>query len=199
MCAQPVPDLPASEWPMPPVDGYTADDLDRIPGLPPHTELIDGSLVLVSPQKRFHTLALDVLVAGLRRTVPKALRVRREMTVTIGPRQRPEPDVLVVDAAVEADPDWPETSYPPEAVHLVVEVVSTESEERDRKRKPLLYAEAGIAHFWRVEQGEDGPVVYIYEIDPATKAYFPTGIHHAHLTASAPFPVDIDLTEVDRL
>ena len=31
-------------WPVPPPEGFTADDLDRIPDLPPHTELIDGSL-----------------------------------------------------------------------------------------------------------------------------------------------------------
>ncbi|MFW5416006.1 Uma2 family endonuclease [Nocardiopsis sp. CNT-189] len=199
MYARPGPGVPAPELLRPPVEGHTSEDLDRLPGLPSHTELIDGGLVVPALQTAFHALMGDVLVAGLRRTVPEALKVRREMTVTLGPRQRPEPDVLVVEASAEADPGWSETTYPPEAVHLVVEVVSTESEERDRKRKPLLYAEAGIAHFWRVEKGDGGPVVYTYEIDPATRAYFLTGIHHSHLAASAPFPVDIDLTEVDRL
>lgn len=42
-------------WPIPPEGGWTSDDLDRIPGLPPHTELIDGSLVFMSPQRKFHT------------------------------------------------------------------------------------------------------------------------------------------------
>jgi hypothetical protein len=53
-----VPDHPArsavSLWPVPPADGYTVDDLFTLPGLPPHTELIDGSLVFVSPQRDFH-------------------------------------------------------------------------------------------------------------------------------------------------
>src|SRR5690606_15346182 len=184
---------PAPGWPRPPAEGFTAEDLDRLP-VPPHTELIDGALVLPARQTVWHSIMGNVLTEGLRRTAPEHLRVRRDMTVTLGPRQRPEPDVLVVQAEAETSMDM--TTYPPEAVHLVVEVVSAESEERDRKRKPLLYAEARIAHFWRVEQGEDGPVVYIYEIDPATKTYFLTGIHHARLTASAPFPVDIDLAEV---
>lgn len=39
--------------PIPPEDGYFAEDLDLIPDLPPHTELIDGSLVIVSPQVVF--------------------------------------------------------------------------------------------------------------------------------------------------
>jgi hypothetical protein len=58
-------ELPA--WIVPPPQGFTADDLDRLTDLPPHTELIDGSLVLVGPQTIFHTLVLDLLVAGLRR------------------------------------------------------------------------------------------------------------------------------------
>ncbi|MFF5254808.1 Uma2 family endonuclease [Streptomyces leeuwenhoekii] len=46
-------------WPIPPEGGWTADDLDRLPNLPPHTELIDGSLVFVRPQ----TLAIEVVSA----------------------------------------------------------------------------------------------------------------------------------------
>lgn len=67
MSAPTVAERPVSEFegtlvlPMPPQDGYTADDLDRIPDLPPHTELIDGNLVLVSPQKLFHMLMVDLL------------------------------------------------------------------------------------------------------------------------------------------
>ncbi|MFC7550446.1 Uma2 family endonuclease [Plantactinospora sp. GCM10030261] len=188
----------AFEWPTPPPGGYTADDLDRLPNLPPHTELIDGSLVLVSPQKVFHTLALDLLVQGLRRTVPKNLRVRREMCVTLGLRQRLEPDVLVVAADAETSPD--QTWYPPDAVDLVVEVVSPDSEERDRDRKPTLYARAGIRHFWRVEDISGGKVaVYVYELDPATHTYALTGIYHDRIQVGLPFDIDIDLTEIERL
>lgn len=186
-------------WPMPPTDGYRAEDLDRIPGLPPHSELIDGSLVLVRPQKRFHTVVLYLLEHGLHLTVPAELRVRREMTVTLNPKQRPEPDLLVIAAAIETDPAASETSYPPHAVRLVAEVVSPESEERDRKRKPQLYAEAGIPHFWRVEQGNDGPAVHTYELDPAASDYHLTGIHHRRLCTTVPFPVDIGLTQALRI
>jgi len=72
---------PVPDWLMPPPQGFTAEDLDRLTGLPPHTELIDGSLVLVSPQVDYHSLAIDLLVAGLRRQAPDTLRARREMTV----------------------------------------------------------------------------------------------------------------------
>ena len=83
------------DWVMPPPGGFTAEDLDRLTDLLPHTELIDGSLVFVSLQANFHTLMMDLLVNGLRRSASADLRVRREMSVILGRRQRPEPDVSV--------------------------------------------------------------------------------------------------------
>jgi hypothetical protein len=42
---------------MPPTDGFTSEHVLTMHGLPPHTELIDGSPVFVSPQRIFHALA----------------------------------------------------------------------------------------------------------------------------------------------
>jgi Uma2 family endonuclease len=192
MTAEPMP-----SWLRPPPGGFTADDLDRLPGLPPHTELIDGSLVFVSPQTAFHLLTMGLLENGLRRCAPDTVRVRREMTVTLDNRQRPEPDVLVVDAAAAGDMD--QTTYRADDLLLAVEVVSPDSERRDRERKPQLYAQAGIRHFWRVEKVDKRPAVYVYELDPATRAYALTGIHHDRLVLTLPFDIDIDLTELDKL
>ncbi|MFJ2023002.1 hypothetical protein ACIODW_04210 [Streptomyces sp. NPDC087897] len=45
---------------------------------------------------------------------------------------------------------------------LAVQVVSPDSVERDRGVRPRKYAEAGVQHFWRVEQGDDDlPVVHV--------------------------------------
>lgn len=196
MTADPLPD--GGRWPRPPADGYTADDLDRIPDLPPHTELIDGTLVLVSPQKLFHMKALRLLENALARHAPWSLyRVRREMSVLLDTRQRPEPDVLVVRADAEIGPD--DTSYPADAVVLAVEVVSPDSERRDRERKPQLYAKAGIPYFWRVEDVSGKMVVYAYELDTVTRQYAPVGIFHDRVNLSLPFAMDIDLTEIDRI
>lgn len=194
MTADPMPtgDQPSRGWPIPPPDGYFAEDLDRLPDLPAHTELIDGSLVFVSPQKRFHMCVVDFLRGELKQRAPEHLIVLREMTVTLGPRQRPEPDVMVVDAAASTSVE--ETTYQPADVALAIEVVSPDSLERDRKRKPQLYAEAGIPHFWRVENVDGRVVVYVYELDPATEKYTPTGIHHDSLRVSVPFDIELDLT-----
>ncbi|WP_069744606.1 Uma2 family endonuclease [Streptomyces sp. EN23] len=193
MTAEPPP-AHSSRWPVPPQDGYTVDDLFTLPDLPPHTELIDGSLVFVSPQRDFHSTMIDLLMTGLRSTAPPEVRVRREMTVVLDRRNAPEPDVSVV--RTEAITGLDVTRYQAADVLLAVEVVSPDSEARDREAKPHKYATAGIPHFWLVEMtGTDQhPVVRVYELDPVTKAYALTGIHHDRLKTGVPFPVDIDIS-----
>ena len=44
-----------------------------------------------------------------------------------------------------------------------------------------------------MEEHENKPVGCVYELDPATKAYALTGIHHARLRVPVPFPIDIEL------
>ncbi|MEU9707886.1 Uma2 family endonuclease [Streptomyces sp. NPDC047967] len=184
----------SSRWPVPPQDGYTVDDLFTLPDLPPHTELIDGSLVFVSPQRDFHSTMIDLLMTGLRSTAPPEVKVRREMTVMLDRRNAPEPDVSVV--RTEAITGLDVTRYQAADVLLAVEVVSPDSEARDREAKPHKYATAGIPHFWLVEMtGTDQhPVVRVYELDPVTKAYALTGIHHDRLKTGVPFPVDVDIS-----
>ncbi|MET8758653.1 Uma2 family endonuclease [Lentzea sp. NPDC004782] len=96
-----------------------------------------------------------------------------------------------MDKAAAADLD--RTYYEPEDVLLVVEVVSKSSEIRDRETKPKRYAQGGIKHFWRVENDGGQPVVYVYELDPATTSYALTGIFHDRLKTTVPFSVDIAL------
>ncbi|MFD4224246.1 Uma2 family endonuclease [Streptomyces griseus] len=184
----------SSRWPVPPQDGYTVDDLFTLPDLPPHTELIDGSLVFVSPQRDFHSTMIDLLMTGLRSTAPPEVKVRREMTVVLDRRNAPEPDISVV--RTEAVTGLDVTRYQAADVLLAVEVVSPDSEARDHEAKPHKYATAGIPHFWLVEMtGTDQhPVVRVYELDPVTKAYALTGIHHDRLKTGVPFPVDIDIS-----
>ncbi|MEU3554631.1 Uma2 family endonuclease [Streptomyces fragilis] len=189
----------SSPWPVPPQNGYTVDDLFTLPDLPPHTELIDGSLVFGGPQRRFHGNVVDLLVHGLRSTLPADLRVSREMTIVLDRRNGPEPDVCVIRAAAITGPD--QTHYEAADVLLAVEVVSPESEARDRTTKPRKYAAAGIPHFWRVERNGDTthPVVHTYTLDPLTKAYVHTGMHRDQLKVTEPYDVTVDLTAVDRL
>ncbi|HEY8982849.1 MAG TPA: Uma2 family endonuclease [Streptomyces sp.] len=162
-----------------------ADDLDRMPHAPKHVELIDGALIFrLLPQRFWCSSVTTNLVQALAQAAPAGFDVARQMTVRLDRHSRTEPDALVTTAPYDPDLTW----FAPEDVPLVVEVVSHESAVRDRSLKPFKYAQAGIAHFWRVEEEEDGaPVVHVYELD------VPTGIHRDRLKLSVPFPPDIDL------
>lgn len=185
---------PEHSWPIPPPGGWTADDLDTLPNLPPHTELIDGSLVFVSPQTLFHMRAISFFDWQLQSLAPDEYEVLREFTIDIDRHNRPEPDVIVVDdSAVD---DLNQTRLPAASVCLAIEVVSPESIGRDRGVKPVKYAEAGVAHFWRVENLDGRAVVYVYERDPSTGSYGTAGIFHDRLKVSVPFPIDLDLTAI---
>ncbi|MEU7899475.1 Uma2 family endonuclease [Nonomuraea sp. NPDC049152] len=76
----------------------------------------------MSPQSRFHDVVIRHLADALERQAPTGGGVAAHMDVTIAPRQRPRPDLLVIDASIAAD--MRRTTYTPHEVHLVVEVVS---------------------------------------------------------------------------
>ncbi|WP_201844596.1 Uma2 family endonuclease [Myceligenerans indicum] len=80
-------------------------------------------------------------------------------------------------------------------VELVVEVISPESEQRDKKMKPVKYAGAGIRHMRLVEQENDGGIaVSVYELDDVAAAYTRTQVARRTLTTPLPFPIELDLT-----
>ncbi|MFF7332936.1 Uma2 family endonuclease [Streptomyces sp. NPDC090306] len=179
------------EWMRPPrAEGWFAEDLDRLPEAPRHTELIDGALVfMMSPQRSWHSRVVTALTVALTALAPAGSEVEREMTIRLDPRNRPEPDLLVTTAAFDGD----RTSYAPEDVRLVVEVVSPESAHRDRTVKLRKYAEAGIAHYWLVEDEDGQPAFHVYELDGPTGTYVAAGIFRGSLKRAVPFAIDLDL------
>ncbi|MEV6298197.1 Uma2 family endonuclease [Actinoplanes sp. NPDC051861] len=182
------------EWMRPPrPEGWYADDLDKLPEAPRHTELIDGALVfMMSPQRVWHARMVTALVNSLTDQAPADIEVDREITIRLDRWNRPEPDLL----ATKAPYDPSRTFYTPEETLLVVEVVSPESAHRDRTVKLRKYAEAGIANYWRIEEEDGSPVVHTYELDGPTKSYAPTGIHRGKLVTAVPFAIELDLTRL---
>ncbi|NIY67935.1 restriction endonuclease [Streptomyces malaysiensis] len=174
-------------------EGWFADDLDHLPEAPRHTELIDGALVFrMSPQRWWHGHLVTMLTVALMEQVPAETRVGREMTIKLDQRNRPEPDLLVTTADFDSDRTW----FAPEEVQLVIEVVSPESAHRDRTVKLRKYAEAGIPHYWRIEDEGGMPVVHVYELDEPTGAYAPAGIFRHSLQRTVPFKIDINLNDL---
>ncbi|MCT9091952.1 Uma2 family endonuclease [Streptomyces sp. ASQP_92] len=185
-------------WPRPPRDGYTVGDLFTLPELPSRTELIDAGLVFASPQCMFHACVVDLLVDGVRRDRPDTLDVIRNMTVVLDDRNGLAPDVSLVRTEAVTGPD--QMSFRPQDVLLAVEVVSPDSESRDRTTKPQKYAAAGIPNFWRVERGGNGdePVVHVYELGPLTKAYVHMGMQRGQLKVDKPCTLEIVLDRARR-
>jgi Uma2 family endonuclease len=180
------------DWMRPPrAEGWFADDLDHLPEAPRHTELIDGALVfMMSPQRVWHARIVTALTNELTAQAPDGVEVDREVTIRLDSRNRPEPDIVVTTAPV----DPARTAFLPTEVMLAVEVVSPESEHRDRTVKLRKYAEASIRHYWLVEEEDNQPVVHVYELDVPTGAYAPAGIFRDRIEHPVPFPVDINLT-----
>jgi Uma2 family endonuclease len=179
------------EWMRPPrAEGWLADDLDRLPEAPRHTELIDGVLVFrMFPQRAWHSRVVTSLTNQIGDQAPDSFEVEHAMTIRLDEHNRPEPDVLATTAKYDPDRTW----YAPEDVVLVVEVVSPESAHRDRTVKLAKYAKAGIRHYWRVEDEGDATAIHVYELDDATAAYAPAGIFRKQLRVAAPFPIELDV------
>lgn len=112
-------------WMGPPrPEGWFAEDLDRLPEAPRHTELIDGALVFrMSPQRWWHSRLVTALTTALMEQCSDGFEAELEMTIRLDARNRPEPDLLVATAPYDPDRTW----LAPQDVHLAVEVVSRES------------------------------------------------------------------------
>jgi Uma2 family endonuclease len=179
-------DMYAPTLPLTPPDGWTLDNLP--PNLPKHTELIRGVLVM-SPQKMWHMAVMDMLKVLLRGQCPEEFVVQREMAVRKSLRSAPEPDLSIVKASAA---NWDRSIYLPEEVLLVAEVISPESEERDREDKPIMYAAMGIPTFWLIERGKnDAPIVHEHQL--IRGGYRLMRTHIDRLTTQTPFPMDMAL------
>lgn len=184
------------DWMRPPrIEGWYAEDLDRLPEAPRHTELIDGALVfMMSPQRSWHGRLVTALTVALEEQAPEGVGVEREMTIRLDERNRPEPDLLATTAPFDPERTW----FEPGDVLLVVEVVSPESAHRDRTVKLRKYAEAGIPHYWCVEDEGGRPVVHVYELDAPARHYAPAGIFRGELKRPVPFDIALDLDGLAR-
>lgn len=177
--------------PRPPRDsGWESDDLDMY-DLPDHIELIYGALeLMMSPQRSWHDEVMFRLRIILDRVVPDGLRIHQEMTVRIDRKNRPEPDLLVVadQPGYTRDTRW----FHPRDVGLVVEVESPESEDRDRRLKPGIYAIGGIPYYLRVSEAAEGlPVLHLYHLEEGE--YRLVSEQYGRVVLNEPFKVDARL------
>jgi Uma2 family endonuclease len=105
-------------------------------------ELIEGEIMVLSPQNWAHTSTVARVGAALHHVLGSNFWVRMQFPLNLSTSD-PEPDVSVVAGKFEDYSDHPTM------VVLVVEV-SESTLSFDRIRKASLYARAGIADYWIV-------------------------------------------------
>ncbi|WP_169813476.1 Uma2 family endonuclease [Nocardia vaccinii] len=179
--------------PVPPPEGFTTADLPRlIEVVDGSFELEDGQVVMMAPATHWHDEVVYALKFALRAIAPREFVIATEKGIDLV-ESAPEPDVLVVSReAVTAG----SLMFDPSDVHLAVEVVSPNTKTKDRKLRPVQYAEAGIKCFWRVENEDDEMVVYAFELLPEGGQYVPSGVFRKQLRLDRPFPIDVELPEI---
>jgi len=105
-------------------------------------ELIDGEVILMSPQEASHATAVGLVADALQAIFSEGFTIRVQQPLDLGEVHEPEPDVAVVPGQRR---DYA-TSHPKTAT-LIVEVALT-SVDYDRNVKSSLYAKAGIPEYW---------------------------------------------------
>lgn len=148
----------ATRWTAP--DGpWTEPDLHLFPQDGHRYEIVDGSLHVTPPLDGPHEAVVRALVTTLRGAAPEGWWVCARLGVEAGACNL-IPDVTVLrprsSGAVWADPA---------DVACVIEVETATTRRYDRLLKPVLYAEAGIAAFWRIEL-DPAPVLHTFALEP---------------------------------
>jgi Uma2 family endonuclease len=138
---------------------YTVDDLHELPYPEMNRYEVLGGWIQVSPSAGHeHEDVVDELQQRFRSLLPAGVRAKRNLDVRLPNGDCAIPDLFVTTATRYEWPDW----IPPHLVHTAVEVVSPSNSWRDRRDKSLLYAQAGIPCYWRMERwpwpGYRGPV-----------------------------------------
>jgi len=144
----------------------TAEEFEQLPPIEGvRVELSEGILELAAAaQMRWHALVMRRIANMFEAS---GWEVSSETGVVLAPRTVREPDVTRFRRG--ADPSVRRSQFDAADVDLVVEIVSPESERRDRVIKPEEYAAAHIREFWLVEPHPDDDrdaLINIFRLTP---------------------------------
>ena len=127
-------------------------------------ELLDGEITPKMSQNEQHAVATGLVSDVLRVVFGASAHVRDEKPIALSELSEPEPDHAIVRGARR---DYL-AGHPAVADVLLLVEVSDSSLIRDRIRKAVLYAEAGVAEYWIVNLVDR--VLEVHR-DPAGGAY----------------------------
>lgn len=134
---------------------FTADEVQRmleagILSEDEPLELLDGELVVVSPQDPLHAATASQIEHLLERHGPPGTFARAHSPIHVAPDSLPEPDVALVHGRPL---DFKDRHPTADDLLLVVEICRT-SQANDRA-KAAIYARAGVPRDWLVDLGSD--------------------------------------------
>jgi len=155
-------------------------------------EIVDGMVVVSPSASKRHNRLARILANALDTAGGADWNADTDFDVRLQdvPLTNRRPDVVVYRAdSIDVTPTRPEH------VLLAAEIVSPGSETTDRIVKLDQYARSGIPFYWRVELTATGiPIVYSYLLDSASRRYRDGEVFTGLVKATAPFPVEIDLS-----
>ncbi len=126
-------------------------------------EFIDGEVILHSPVRNRHLDATGLLARLLSTfvDVQKLGTVKMEKCLCVFPRNDYEPDIVFFNQEKAADlqPDTLKFPIP----DLVVEVLSSSTEKRDRGVKFEDYAAHGVGEYWIIDTDQQTVEQYLLE------------------------------------
>ncbi len=133
------------------------------------------------------------LVAWLERNLPVGYEPQFALGIAVGVRNTLEPDALVLRSPVDLTHHY----YTPDQVVIAVEIVSPTTRRRDRMEKPLLYARAGIPHYWRVDLDEqEAPTLVLCKLAGAAYRMVETVPAGESVLIEVPFRVELRPAEL---
>ncbi|MCX5069141.1 Uma2 family endonuclease [Micromonospora lupini] len=192
MTAQPIEPAAHGMWTPDPVRqrlaNHTIEDVLALPDDAPRVELRDGVLVVVPSPTFGHQNIGNLLWMWLRQFAPVELTPATAVGVAINYRNSLEPDVVLLKRPVAADHHY----FEAEQVVLAVEVVSPGTRRRDRLEKPADFADAGVPHYWRIEQNP----VHVYAYDLVDGRYELAADSAEELIVAKPFDIRLRVRDI---
>lgn len=164
---------------------------------PGYTELVEGRIVMSPGPIPRHGRAQLRLAEQLSTCLPDGVEALPEIDIDLslsgpdGPGWSRRPDVVVAPRAAYDRIDREGGMLAASEVLLAVEIVSTGSRRTDHVTKRSEYADAGIPHYWIVDLSD--PVSLLDCHLAGEFGYADGGVVTGTYSATAPFPVELDL------
>jgi Uma2 family endonuclease len=167
---------------------HTIEDVLNLPDDAPRVELSNGVMIVVPSPTLGHQFIGNLLWSWLAQHAPEQFAPATAVGVAVNVDSTLEPDVLLLRRPLVLANHFVMASQ----VVIAIEVVSAGTKRRDRLEKPAQYAEAGIPHFWRIEQDP----IHVFAYDLVKDRYEPVGDSAEELVLKAPFDIRLPIRDI---